>query len=49
MKNGKSKITWLGIDDRDFDVMAKRATRNGSVGHYIKLDNTAFIDVLRLA
>ena len=39
----------LKIDDKDFEVMAKRATRNGSVGHYIKLDENAFTDVLKLA
>ena len=38
----------LKIDDKDFEVMAKRATRNGSVGHYIKLDEKAFTDVLKL-
>ncbi len=45
----KTSLTELGIDDRDFEVMAKRATRNGSVGHYEKLDEKAFQEVLRLA
>ncbi len=39
----------LGIDDKNFEKMAKRATKNGSVGHYIKLDSDSFIDVLKLA
>ena len=29
--------------------MAKRATRNGAVGHYEKLDAEAFVKVLKLA
>ena len=45
----KTSLTELGIDDRDFEVMAKRATRNGSVGHYEKLDAKSFQDILRLA
>ncbi len=45
----KTSLTELGIDDRDFEVMAKRATRNGSVGHYEKLNEKAFQEVLRLA
>ncbi len=42
-------LTELKIDDKDFQVMAKRATRNGSVGHYIKLDEKAIEDILELA
>lgn len=45
----KTTLTELGIDDSDFEVMAKRATRNGSVGHYEKLDAKSFQAVLRLA
>ena len=39
----------LNIDDKDFEEMAKRATRNGSVGHYIKLDAKAVVDILNIA
>ena len=42
-------ITELGIDDKDFEVMAKRATRNGTVGHYVPLDAEKFVDILKLA
>jgi hypothetical protein len=43
------KLSELGIDDSDFEIMAKRATKNGPVGHYIPLDETAFVEVLKLA
>ncbi len=45
----KVKLSELGIDDKDFEVMAKRATRNGSVGHYVPLDAEAFVEILKLA
>ena len=45
----KVKLSELGIDDKDFEVMAKRATRNGSVGHYEPLDAAAFVEILKLA
>lgn len=39
----------LGINDESFDVMADRATRNGTVGHYIPLDKEKFKAILKLA
>ena len=45
----KTTLTELGIDDKDFDIMAKRATKNGPVGHYEQLDEKSFVEVLRLA
>ena len=45
----KTTLTELGIDDKDFEVMAKRATRNGTVGHYEPLDAKAFMEILKLA
>lgn len=45
----KTTLTELGIDDKDFEVMAKRATRNGTVGHYEPLDAKAFVEILKLA
>ncbi len=45
----KLRLSELGIDDRDFEVMAKRAVRNGPVGHYLPLDDKAIIEILRLA
>ena len=45
----KTTLSELGIDDSDFEIMAKRATKNGPVGHYIPLDETAFVEVLKLA
>ncbi len=45
----KTRLAELGISDKDFDTMAKRATRNGAVGHYIPLDAKAFTEVLKLA
>ena len=45
----KTKLSELGIDDKDFDTMAKRATRNGTVCHYVPLDAKAFTEILKLA
>lgn len=45
----KTTLTELGIDDKDFETMAKRATRNGTVGHYVPLDAKAFTEILKLA
>ena len=45
----KTTLTELGIDDKDFDIMAKRATKNGAVGHYLPLDEKSFKEVLKLA
>ena len=45
----KTTLSELGIDDSDFEIMAKRATRNGSVGHYEPLDAEAIIEILRTA
>ncbi len=42
-------LTELGIDDKDFQVMADRATRNGAVGHYEKLDSEKIKAILTLA
>ena len=39
----------LGIGDADFEAMAERATRNGAVGHYVKLDKERFVEVLKEA
>ncbi|WP_417027133.1 iron-containing alcohol dehydrogenase [Baileyella intestinalis] len=47
----KTTLAEMGIDDKDFEDMADRATSNGTstVGHYYPLDKEKFIDVLRLA
>ena len=45
----KTHLSELGIDDKDFEVMAKRATAGGSVGHYVPLDAVRFQEVLKLA
>ena len=45
----KTTLTELGIDDRDFEVMAKRAVRNGRVGHYLPLDAAEIVEILNLA
>lgn len=45
----KTTLTELGIDDRDFETMAKRATRNGKVGHYEPLDADSIVKILKLA
>lgn len=45
----KTSLRELEIDNSYFDVMAKRATRNGSVGHYIVLDSDAIKEILAIA
>ena len=45
----KTTLTDLGIDDKDFEIMAKRATRNGKVGHYEPLDADSIVKILKLA
>ena len=45
----KTKLSELGITDKDFEVMANRATAGGNVGHYVPLDARKIIDILKLA
>jgi alcohol dehydrogenase len=45
----KTRLNELNITDEHFDLMAKRATRNGTIGHYIPLDEGRFIGILKLA
>ena len=45
----KTTLTELGIDETDFEIMAKRATRNGKVGHYVLLDAQDIQDIFQLA
>ncbi|MBO5487363.1 MAG: iron-containing alcohol dehydrogenase [Eubacterium sp.] len=47
--NLKTTLTELEIDSEYFEEMAKRATRNGPVGHYVPLDAERFQEVLKLA
>ncbi len=47
--NLATSLSELDIPDDAFERMAERATRNGSVGHYIKLDRDKFTDILKLA
>lgn len=42
-------LSELNIDETYFEEMAKRATRNGTVGHYEPLDAAKFVDILKLA
>ena len=45
----KTRLNQLGIDDKDFETMAKRATAGGNVGHYVPLDAQKITDILKLA
>ena len=45
----KTHLSELGIDDKDFEVMAQRATKGGNVGHYVPLDAESIREILRLA
>jgi len=44
-----TSLSELDIGEEDFDVMAGRATRNGTVGHYVPLDAAAIREILTLA
>lgn len=44
-----TRLSQLDIDETHFHDMAKRATRKGSVGHYIKIDEEKFVEILNLA
>ena len=44
-----TSLAELGIDSKDFRVMADRATKNGTVGHYEKLDSEKIKKILELA
>ena len=45
----KTKLSELGITDKDFEIMAARATAGGTVGHYVPLDAQRITDILKLA
>ena len=45
----KTHLSELGITDKDFEVMANRATSGGSVGHYVPLDSKKIIEILKIA
>ncbi|MCR5568104.1 MAG: iron-containing alcohol dehydrogenase [Paludibacteraceae bacterium] len=45
----RTRLSELGIDDKYFADMAKRATRNGTVGHYLPLDEHIFVEILKIA
>lgn len=47
----KVRLSELGIDDKDFEKMAARGTKNDTspVGHYYPLDKSKFIEVLKLS
>ena len=45
----KTHLSELGITDKDFEVMAERATKGGTVGHYVPLDSQKFIEILKIA
>lgn len=49
MLNLKTTLTEMGIGKEHFEEMAARATRNGTVGHYILLDAEKFRQILELA
>ncbi|MBR5944895.1 MAG: iron-containing alcohol dehydrogenase [Lachnospiraceae bacterium] len=45
----KTRLSELGIGDKDFEVMATRATAGGNVGHYVPLDAQRITDILKIA
>ena len=45
----KTRLNQLGIDDKDLETMAERATAGGNVGHYVPLDAQKITDILKLA
>lgn len=49
--NLNTKLSQKGITDEHFELMAMRATNNNqsTAGHYIPLDASKFVDILKLA
>ena len=45
----KTHLSELGITDKDFEVMANRATAGGNVGHYVPLDSDKIVEILKIA
>ena len=45
----KTHLSELGITESDFEIMANRATKGGTVGHYVPLDSARIIKILKLA
>lgn len=45
----KTRLSELGIDSKDFEIMAQRATAGGNVGHYVPLDAKRIVEILNLA
>ena len=45
----KTRLSELGITDKEFKTMADRATAGGNVGHYVLLDSQRIIDILKIA
>ena len=45
----KTRLSELGITDKDFETMAARATAGGNVGHYVPLDAQKITDILKIA
>lgn len=45
----KTHLSELGIDGKDFEVMAQRATKGGNVGHYVPLDSQKIVEILKIA
>ena len=45
----KTHLSELGISDKDFEVMAARATAGGNVGHYVPLDAQKIKEILKIA
>lgn len=45
----RTRLKELSIDETHFEDMAARATRNGSVGHYVPIDKEVFIRILKIA
>lgn len=44
-----TRLHEIGIDDTNFTEMARRATKNGTVGHYVPLDAKTIVEILQLA
>ena len=45
----KTRLSELGITDKDFEIMAARATAGGNVGHYVPLDAQRITEILKIA
>ena len=44
-----TRLSEAGIDEKNFEIMAQKAARNGAFGSYVKLDKDATVEIYNIA